>query len=733
MPIGYARLETIKRTADWGALCKLGYIARRGKFAGRGDLIAGPITVLPPNAPARFKKGEVLWLEADQSERIGQLAAIEIVIALPDDKDLTRDDLIAIARSFAMLIMQQFGVAITFAIHSANDDHEDPARRNPHAHLLVTSRAVTPKGLAPRRIASLLPTCTGRRTELGTLPAVLDAAPIATMYGLILELFRARHGKDGGLDLPAPHAQYHIGPVSAYGAAIANAHAIASRPDAAAIFRKLDRIEFNAEIRAHNVASIRRLPELIEHLSAAPFTRRQLEDLVRRFISGKEEADAIIADVLEQTHCFEMGEPDASTLLVTARYLERERAIAAAAAALAAGSPPLQGEFETVRDFVGSLGGSVPAFAIVEAERHLDLAELAGKIADRGHSPVFVTHLAKSRALPADMPVRPLHWQDAFRLEAGEIGIVEEADALTATDLERVLNVARDAGAAVLLVRRPPRPGWRRNALLDAISSRLGHARIGVAPTQDAVTRAIARESLPDLVAALAQNQRCRLAATRAEQIENALSLIRRTTAAGKKIHVLCPDRELSASLVLACARARIHAAIGPSVPADHSGPVLVLHGTGRYGARLLPQLMMRDVYLLAARTETADLSTLARHLAYADDQVTSLVFPTRAYRVSAGWGDRGGEVIATRAFELVTPHMSVEPSREDRHLLSLLDELAQEVGVGFGVRDWNAAAADREDDFGPEYLEEDEHAAEFDSEIEPETEPPDDPPVPSC
>src|SRR5690606_30697168 len=166
MAIGYARLETIKRTADWGALCKLGYITRRGKFAGRGDLIAGPITVLPPNAPARFKKGEVLWLEADQSERMGQVAAIEIVIALP--ADLTRDDLIEIARSFAKLIMQQFGVAITFAIHSANDDHKDPARRNPHAHLLVTSRAVTPKGLAPRRIASLLPTCTGRRTELGT-------------------------------------------------------------------------------------------------------------------------------------------------------------------------------------------------------------------------------------------------------------------------------------------------------------------------------------------------------------------------------------------------------------------------------------------------------------------------------------------------------------------------------------------------------------------------------------
>jgi ATP-dependent exoDNAse (exonuclease V) alpha subunit len=101
--------------------------------------------VAPAGAPAWVLDRSKLWnaVEGAEKRKDAQLAR-EIELALP--VELKRDEQLALLRDF---VQQQFvskGMVADFAIHRDNPE-------NPHAHVLLTLRALTPEGFGAKERA----------------------------------------------------------------------------------------------------------------------------------------------------------------------------------------------------------------------------------------------------------------------------------------------------------------------------------------------------------------------------------------------------------------------------------------------------------------------------------------------------------------------------------------------------------------------------------------------------
>lgn len=107
------------------------------KYGGRRDVLFNTI-VTPHGAPAWMRDRHRLWnaVEAVEKRRDARLAK-EIEFALPRELSLSR--WVAITREMAEAYASQ-GLVVDMAIH------EDGLGRNPHAHLMLTTRAVTADG-----------------------------------------------------------------------------------------------------------------------------------------------------------------------------------------------------------------------------------------------------------------------------------------------------------------------------------------------------------------------------------------------------------------------------------------------------------------------------------------------------------------------------------------------------------------------------------------------------------
>lgn len=85
-----------------------------------------------------------LWNAAEHAEsRRNARVAREFVVALPHE--LTHERRLLLTRQFAQELADRYGNAIDFAIHAPRGDP-----RNFHAHLLATTREITPDGLGPK-------------------------------------------------------------------------------------------------------------------------------------------------------------------------------------------------------------------------------------------------------------------------------------------------------------------------------------------------------------------------------------------------------------------------------------------------------------------------------------------------------------------------------------------------------------------------------------------------------
>jgi Ti-type conjugative transfer relaxase TraA len=97
----------------------------------------------PKGAPAWVCNRSVLWNTVEQVEKRkdAQLAR-EIEVGLP--VELSRDEQIALVRDFARRAFVSKGIVADIALHRANP-------KNPHAHILLTTRELTANGFGAKR------------------------------------------------------------------------------------------------------------------------------------------------------------------------------------------------------------------------------------------------------------------------------------------------------------------------------------------------------------------------------------------------------------------------------------------------------------------------------------------------------------------------------------------------------------------------------------------------------
>lgn len=114
---------------------------RLSDFAGRRDVVASDIR-LTAGAPEWMRDRTRLWnaVEVTEKRKDARLAK-EVEFALP--RELPRTEWLAVARAMADAYAA-LGFIADLAIH------EDGTGHNPHVHILLTTRVVTPDGFGPK-------------------------------------------------------------------------------------------------------------------------------------------------------------------------------------------------------------------------------------------------------------------------------------------------------------------------------------------------------------------------------------------------------------------------------------------------------------------------------------------------------------------------------------------------------------------------------------------------------
>ena len=151
MAIAFARLQYVSRASGGNSCLKSAYnerskmtCERSGQtfFFGHRDGNVHHEVLLPKGADSKFNQSSLLWNEAEAAEnRSNSQVAKDMVIALPDDDQITLEDRIALSREFVQENFVDKGLAVQLDIHAPHENE-----RNWHAHLLITTRRFTRDG-----------------------------------------------------------------------------------------------------------------------------------------------------------------------------------------------------------------------------------------------------------------------------------------------------------------------------------------------------------------------------------------------------------------------------------------------------------------------------------------------------------------------------------------------------------------------------------------------------------
>jgi hypothetical protein len=180
MAIYFLNLKTLGRANGSSAVSAAAYRAgerikdeRTGRtydHSGRRDILHKEI-MLPNQFAAEkmawAKDRSNLWNSAEDAERRGDArTAREYLVALPPE--LSPQARINLVKGFSRELVERYGFALDIAIHAPrNYPGSDP--RNFHAHLLATTREVTPTGLGAKTSLEWSDT---KRREIGLGRAV---------------------------------------------------------------------------------------------------------------------------------------------------------------------------------------------------------------------------------------------------------------------------------------------------------------------------------------------------------------------------------------------------------------------------------------------------------------------------------------------------------------------------------------------------------------------------------
>ena len=219
MAIQFARARYISRSTGGSAVRSAAYNERTSITAERtGELFSfrhrdAPEhheVLLPEGADPRFAGSAVLWNAAEAAEkRKDAQVAREIVLALPANAELTDEDRIGLARSFAQQHFVAKGLAVQLDVHRPHEGEGESERANWHAHLLITTRRLEGERFSAKKARDLDPEV--RRA--GGRAVVADGEAWGALWRDHQNRYFQTHGLDCRVDPIATHAGQHIGPV----------------------------------------------------------------------------------------------------------------------------------------------------------------------------------------------------------------------------------------------------------------------------------------------------------------------------------------------------------------------------------------------------------------------------------------------------------------------------------------------------------------------------------------
>lgn len=465
-------------------------------FSRRKGVVHSEI-VMPDTGGPEWTRGQ-LWNAAEVAEnRKDGRVARKVEMSLPCDA--TAEQREEIARAWAKELANTYGVAVDFAIHLPDKDGD---QRNHHVHLMMTTRQITPEGLAGKAPLELSNSDQAKRGLLTGREAIWDMRERAaevfnrTCKSLRLDMYAdPRSYAEQGLELtPTKHIGVHAKAMERKGI-------------------KAERIDlFNAE-RQEQAEQIKDRPEVIlDKITAtqAVFSRHDIARELNRYIDDTDQFQTLLTKLEESSLLVQLApeETDGGRTF-PARYstrdmIEAEQRMVDAAEALAGRQS--HGVEETKVKVAIERAGTVTDEQRQAVEHVTKAGQIAAIIGDAGTGKSFSMRVAKEAWEADGYRVRgaALAGKAADELQAGsgigsrtiasleyawkvgrdnltsrDVLVIDEAGMIGSRQLGRVLETAQKAGAKVVLLGDDKQlAAIEAGAAFRAVIERVGAAEI---------------------------------------------------------------------------------------------------------------------------------------------------------------------------------------------------------------------------------------------------------------
>lgn len=428
----------------------------KGRIDAEGFGILHTEILLPEGAPAWMGDRQSLIdaIEAAETRKDAQLLR-EIEVSLP--RDLTLAQQTALLQAFVRSAFVSKGMIADIAIH---DERASDGGRNPHAHILLTLREVTPDRFGKKVRAWNSPALVREWRETWATMANEMLAEL----GFEKRLDHRAH-KDRGIEL---EPDVYIGPTTSRG------------------FEgplTLERRERQSRSRERNQEQIAIKPEtLIASVARekATFTKGDLAYALRR-ATGLDAEDSQFADLLQSV----LASPDLVTIasdergparFATRDMIQCEAEMAQAASTLSKRNTtnvhrtkrPGSLSLEQLQAFAHAVVG--PDLTLISgvagAGKTTTLKAIAAALTAHGHrvrgaalAGIAATRMSEEAGIEATTLAGLFHGWDKGRalgpsalLQKGDVVIVDEAGMVDSRDMRRLLRAADRAEARVILV-----------------------------------------------------------------------------------------------------------------------------------------------------------------------------------------------------------------------------------------------------------------------------------------